>query len=215
MDGNILQEDACAYESLCKRAAKQPLNKEIYRLILCDCAEPKKLSVLESIVAHYPEYKSATLSPFHLINFLVECKALCKNPLDVDGNEIREDILATLSEEDVFDLVEDYELSLTDVGEKYCSATDPSMRIRNAFEAKPQYSAIYREILNYCREPRSYEEVKAWIKNEIAQSDHLQNVVGKNDVSSFLGSMEQAGSLRWEGGWKTTAEGLAMAVEKE
>ncbi|MEM2369888.1 MAG: hypothetical protein QXH51_03155 [Candidatus Bathyarchaeia archaeon] len=70
----------------------------------------------------------------------------------------------------------------------------------------PEYGNIYREILKFCREPKTKDEIERFVL------ENLQATYEKTKVwpAYFIWELEKTGGLRWEGKWKTTEMGLKI-----
>ena len=112
-----------------------------------------------------------------------------------------------LTEDEVDDLVASYSFETTEVGRAFVEQHAPRARLIELLDLVPARRDTYVEVLEYCREPRSYHDFESLL----AGRDILR--IGPNGTheaiqpSVFLDKLERAGAIVWDGGWKLTEGG--------
>lgn len=68
----------------------------------------------------------------------------------------------------------------------------------------PEHGSVYREIMKFCAEPKTKNDVERFVL------ETLKATYDKVKVwpAYFIWELERSGGLRWEGKWKTTEVGL-------
>lgn len=186
---------------------RQSLHREIEYKILRFCEERRDLRVIEEEVAGYPEFAHAVQSQYHMICALEDAGGLRRIELDENGVEVAPEQKEGLTEDEVDDLVASYSFETTEVGRAFVEQHAPRARLIELLDLVPARRDTYVEVLEYCREPRSYHDFESLL----AGRDILR--IGPNGTheaiqpSVFLDKLERAGAIVWDGGWKLTEGG--------
>lgn len=67
-----------------------------------------------------------------------------------------------------------------------------------------EYGRIYKEILKFCIEPKTKDEIEKFVIESLKATYEKVKVW----PAHFIWKLEKAGGLFWEGKWKTTEVGL-------
>lgn len=208
---------------------RSPRQREILYQALVYCQEPCSYEVAEGYLQEHPAWNSALQAPRILLDILVRAGGIEVTELDEDGSEVtegdhervRRQVLEELeaqgvSEEDAQraadeasdDLVSDWRLSLSAAGVAFVREYHPANRLRQLIEKTPSHSGVYRKILDHCQVKRTLAEVCDLLpKEELPTMGDQPNAL-RIQPSTFINRLEIAGGLTWEGGWKTTEDGV-------
>ncbi len=161
-------------------------------------------------MAGVAEMRYSDQAPATIIDMLVDAGALTKICVDNAGNDIPAAKLASLSEDQVDDLVRSYALQSTAAAVRVIGAMHPEDLLNELFEKHPDRVAFYRGTLEACRKPQSFKDLEALLAD-------VKNLPSSNEYSSLplypsaiVGALEKAGGLVWEDAWFTTDAGDAM-----
>ena len=188
---------------------------EIMVNVLGYCQEKRLLSEVEEEIASYPEFKYVDQSQASIVFMLVDAGGLRLINLDKSGHLIEESRLKTLDEDQVDELVCFYALETTAAGMEVANAHRPEIRLQSLFEQAPERNDVYREILAFCKQPRSFEEIASlsggW------PSFASMNTHSGLDLypSALIAHLEDAGGLVWDEAWMTTPAGLSFSTQSE
>lgn len=192
---------------------KSPLHREILLRILNTCAELKTMGALEKEVASWPEFATAVHDQAWLIERMVEHKGLVRLYLGFDGNTYTQEYVDALSEDDLFEQIEDEAFLTTEAGRMVAEEYSPRTRLTKLLKKVPARMETYLEILDYVKgAPRQYAELYNMLKdNPILVLDaHYQD---KMQPSVFIDKLEQSGVIQWSDGWKLSQEGCEILAE--
>ena len=191
---------------------QQAIMREALYKLLAHCTEPRNFRGLESFASELDEVRYGHLlqSPYNLVNMLVKCGALTKTPVDAAGSAVTPERLAGLTEDEQDDLVEDYLLEATPEGRVVLDLLSPQRRLKAQLAQKPHRLSTFLAVLDFCREPRSFEDIKQLFK------DHDELVLDYVDAHQklspdfYVDRLEKAGGLVWRRAWVTTEAGLEV-----
>ncbi len=190
--------------------------REILYKTLAACRIPKKFDELERFISEQDEFVHSHIlqTPFTLIEMLVSCCGLHKSALDIDGNVIDEQMMASLSEDELSDITDGYLLEITDAGEKAVELLDPAHRIAAQLAQKPYRRETYFAVLDFCTTPRTFPEIQEFFKEtpNLVQDE----VVAHQKLSPdfYVDKLECAGALVWKGRWTLTEAGKQMLAAR-
>lgn len=184
-----------------------PRHREIYLSLLEFCVERRSLEEAEAFVAGLPEFSCAAQPPYRLVRTMVDAGGLAWIELSEDGNVVLTEDKAGLSEDEVDDLIVSFAVETTPVGEQVRDELSPERRMRKLFDEVPSRLGAYRNVMEFCCEPRTYQEVH----DLLSSAPSVAGVDGKPlQPSFFLDTLERAGGLKWDNGWKVTKRGAEL-----
>lgn len=202
-------EDAMA--SLAYTVHRQPLNREIMYAILSLCADEREVGFVEESVLVMPEYGQATQNPFRLISFLVTHGGLLLVQRDKDGLVIDDARKASLTEDELDDLVATESVVTTEAGRGLLELAAPARRMGLLLQAAPEWEDTYCELLEFIDGERpSYGKVKELLEGREVLHVFLDGHWTDMQPSVFLDKLEGAGMIRWSEGWSLTEEGRTV-----
>jgi hypothetical protein len=196
-------------ERVRKTATGNPRFVEINYHILEFCQEQRILSDIEDMVATLPQFEHCSQNQYRLISFLENAGGLDRIELDEEFNPVTEQMKEGLGEDEIDDLVCDYSFITTDAGKVIAEELKPAKRIKDLMEFFPKRAQTYREVLDFCKEPRSWQEIdKLFEGRDVLKSGSLNTMT---DIplkpSAFIDRLERSGGLIWDKCWKITPEG--------
>lgn len=199
-----------AVERLATAVQASPLHREMCLRLLEFCQTQRTLEEAEQEVESYPEYQSGAQPAYRLIRTMVDRGGLELIELAEDGSRVLPEDKAGLGEDEVDDLVAGFAVLTTVVGEQVLDRLSAEKRLRDLFEREPRRSKTYLEVMEFCKEPRTYQEV-----HDLLQGKDVLSVTANADgrplqPSFFLDMLERSGGLVWDGGWKVTRKGEAL-----
>ena len=183
---------------------------EIMRKALEFCAEQRAFSEVEDEIATYPEFKYIDYSQAALLDILVQAGALTKYSLDASGAIVPPDRLRGLSEDAADELVCSFALKTTDAGAEAIADMAPATRLRALFSEVPERNETYLRVMEFCRSPRSFEEVAALLADDAPAKSRNPYTDLPLYPSAYLGHLESAGGLVWDESWNLTEAGDAF-----
>lgn len=180
---------------------------EIMRKALLFCAERRSFSAVEDEIATYPEFKYVDYSQAAILDILIHAGALTRYSLDKEGKVLTEGFLGGLSEDVADELVRSFALETTEAGACAIAGMEPASRLAELYSCDGERAAVYCRIMEYCREPRTFEEVAALLATDAPLKSRNPYTDLPLYPSAFLGHLEAAGGLVWDEAWVLTAEG--------
>lgn len=198
-------------ETLAAMVQRNPSHREIYIRLLGYCAERRLLFETEEEVSGYPEFVHAAQSPYRLIRNVVEAGGLCWLELDEAGAVIDSAHKEGLSFDEIDDLIDQFALEVTEAGRIVAERLSPERRLGDLVDRFPRRVDAYLDVLGFCDEPRSFAEVEIFLKNNDVMKFATHPGDGKPlHPSVFVDTLERAGGLVWDNGWKTTRRGRGL-----
>ena len=188
---------------------RTPRFREILYKTLVFCKDEKPLPEVEDEIQTYPEYEAAAQNPYRLIRFLVDNYGLDLLEIDEEGLQVTPERKVGLTEDEIDDLVVEFHLKTTDVGEEVARRLKPEGRIGDLLRAFPVRFSSYRDVLSFCREPRTIQEINKLFENvdlKALGTLHSDDTIAIQP-SVFVDKLEKAGAMYWDGKWKLTLEG--------
>lgn len=198
------------YERLLGVVNNKPSHREILLRVLSFCAQEREFGVVEDVIQTYPEYPMSGQNPYRLIKYLIDGGGLDYLEIDFEGNVITLERKAGLSEDEIDDLTDCFHVKTTEVGAKLAEDYSPKRRLSDLFSLFGDRKPFYTELLDFCKEPRSYKDIEAlFAGRDLSGVRTLHPESGLAiKPSVFVDNMEKAGAIVWNGdGWSLTKEG--------
>ena len=194
---------------------KQPLHREVLLAILSYCETARDQADVEAHVASLPEAAGAMQSPYRLMQQLVAAGGLTCTELDAQGNEVLPAAKEGLSEDELDDLVQGWRYETTNAGKQVAAYFAPARRMARLLDVHPTAAAAYSQVMRYCEQPRSRNDLAAFIEREHLL-ETIQAVLPKGSElrpSVLMDKLEAAGMLAWQNGWTITDAGRRYLQE--
>ena len=186
-----------------------PLHREIFLRLLTYCKTQRTLHEAEQAVAAMPEFPAVAQTPYRLIRSLVAAGGLDWLELDAEGVPLTSQDKENLTDDEIEDATFAYAVKTTPFGEQVAEDLAPEKRLANLFKDMPSRLSAFRDVMGFCRDPRTFKEVDAFLRAR--GGDTLASASGQDlNPSYFVDMLERAGGLVWDNGWKVTRCGAKM-----
>lgn len=205
--------DQAAYDHLVKTVKNRPIASELLRKTLSLCLERQPYTRVEQSITEFPEYPTSAVTPYQVINALIQSRGLRKIALDAHGDEVTPARTSNLTPDEIDDLIDSFELETTSIGKTVEEDLSPRRRMSECLEQFPDRRSVFGELLSFIEQsPCTYKEIEEHFLgrdfHEIASLNPQKNSAIKPSV--FIDQMEKAGGIVWDNGWKLTPEGAQL-----
>lgn len=194
--------------------------RDILYGLLGFCTQERSYDDIEPYVESFTEFHRNRQEPRRYVFMLLRTGALEEIELGEDGSPLTEAdrqaaIEGGLDPQDVDLLVFDWRVATTDVGRKVLEDYDPAARFKRLLADDPEREGALVRVMAFCRTPRSMGEIDDKFKG-----DALMGFDGQSgqmrQPSSYVGKLESAGMVFWDGrSWILTEEGAACLEGRE
>ena len=195
-----------AVAALTETVNRAPLHREIFLKLLAFCTTQRMLAEAEEAARACPEFSSVAQSPYRLIRTLVHAGGLYWLELDETGRPLTPQAKAGLTPDEI----EDATLVTTPVGEQVAEDLAPEKRLRRLFDLVPQRLTTYLDLMDFCREQRTFKEIEALLRTRPAAAFASTTSSQPLQPSFFVDALERSGGLAWNDGWKITERGMKV-----
>ena len=189
-----------------------PRFREIHFRTLEFCLEQRELGEVEQMIAALPEFKTCGQNQYRLILFMENAEGLERFELDEDGKIVTPERKEGLTDDEIDDLVLTYAFKTTDVGRAVYDEMRPQKRLNKLFSAFPKRVKAYRDVLEFCTQPRSFKDIDNLLAgSDVLKSGSLNTATNVPlQPSVFIDQLERNGGLVGDGSWNITAEGRRL-----
>lgn len=90
----------------------------------------------------------------------------------------------------------------------YLDKTNLSKELQAVIDSDPERRSLYLELLNFCQSPKDKEEIEERL--------YTGKFLSKGSMpypTAFIGVMEEAGAMQWNGQWITTEIGKELCSD--
>lgn len=191
----------------------KPTNREVLRRTLELCRTRRTVAEVEELMPTWPEFPLVMQPPYRMIKFLIQGGGLVQIELDAQGQPITEARKAGLTPNQVDDLIAELVVETTEVGRAVADSMAPMLRLRELFATFPDRHGLYCELLEFCKEPRTYPDIEGLLTKDKIEPIKTYNVEPGclMKPSVFVDNLEQACGLVWfDHHWHTTEEGTLV-----
>jgi hypothetical protein len=172
-----------AVKKLSRRIAAEPAYQSILYKILVFCETPRPVTQIQEQVLAFPEMLNAAHSPALLLSWLQEAGGIEKIAVGRKEESCR----------------------TTPIGQRFVEAESPVKKITALFAAELNGQEIFKQVLEFCRTPRSRVEIEDWLDS----NPRLEELGVR--PAFFVERLEDAGGLEWsDKHWCTTPAGIAI-----
>ncbi len=199
-----------AVAALTETVNRAPLHREIFLKLLTFCTTQRTLAEAEEAVRACPEFPSVAQSPYRLVRTLVHAGGLYWLELDETGRPLTSQAKAGLTPDEVEDATFAYAVVTTPVGEQVAEDLAPEKRLRRLFDLVPQRLTTYLDLMDFCREKRTFKEIEALLRTRPAAAFASTTSSQPLQPSFFVDALERSGGLAWNDGWKITERGMKV-----
>ncbi|TJW09709.1 hypothetical protein [Parvibacter caecicola] len=199
-----------AVAALTETVNRAPLHREIFLKLLTFCTTQRTLAEAEEAVRACSEFPSVAQSPYRLVRTLVHAGGLYWLELDETGRPLTSQAKAGLTPDEIEDATFAYAVVTTPVGEQVAEDLAPEKRLRRLFDLVPQRLTTYLDLMDFCREKRTFKEIEALLRTRPAAA--FANTTSSQPLqpSFFVDALERSGGLAWNDGWKITERGMKV-----
>ena len=194
-----------AVAALTETVNRAPLHREIFLKLLAFCTTQRTLAEAEEAARACPEFSSVAQSPYRLIRTLVHAGGL-----DETGRPLTPQAKAGLTPDEIEDATFAYAVVTTPVGEQVAEDLAPEKRLQRLFDLVPQRLTTYLDLMDFCREQRTFKEIEALLRTRPAAAFASTTSSQPLQPSFFVDALERSGGLAWNDGWKITERGMKV-----
>lgn len=191
--------------------------KEIIYDLLVFCTTERGEAETEAFLEAHKQFVDGYHSAQKYLYFMERTGAIEEREYDSDGvlitDEMRDELReAGAPEEEIEDLAVKWRFLTTDAGREAIEQFNPADRTREMLASqKESRHPTFKRLLTFCSEqPRSLEEITTFLANDPGLETDPRTGVMRMQPSAYIGKLDQAGALTWEGGWKTTPGGMEV-----
>lgn len=190
--------------------------KEILYDLLVYCQQERTEQEATDFLTNHKQFADGYHSPNKYLFFMQRTGAIEELEFDIDGVLITEDMRQELRdlgapEEEIEDLGASWSYVTTDVGREAIEQFDPAKRTREMLTTQATSRlATYRRVLEFCEQPRSLDEITMFLKDDAGLEIDPKTGIAHMQPSAYIGKLDAAGALTWDGGWKTTRGGMEV-----
>lgn len=199
-----------AVAALAETVNRAPLHREIFLKLLTFCTTQRTLAEAEEAARACSEFPSVAQSPYRLIRTLVHAGGLYWLELDETGRPLTPQAKAGLTPDEIEDATFAYAVVTTPVGEQVAEDLAPEKRLQHLFDLVPQRLTTYLDLMDFCREQRTFKEIEALLRTRPAAAFASTTSNQPLQPSFFVDALERSGGLAWNDGWKITERGMKV-----
>jgi DNA-binding transcriptional ArsR family regulator len=165
------------------RIVAEPAYRWVFYKILKFCETPRPVSQVEEAMRSFPEMANSAHSSALLLSWLEQVGAI----------------------EKVFVGRDEGSWQTTPAGRKVAEEESPEKKILTLFSAEPACREIYKQVLNFCRTPRTRSDIE-----DLLDGKPRLEKLGVRPIF-FVERLEDAGGLEWtQKSWCTTQAGTQL-----
>lgn len=191
--------------------------KEILYDLLVFCTTEREEQETEAFLEAHKQFADGYHSAHKYVFFMQRTGGIEEREYDSDGVLITDDMRNQLRElgapeEEIEDLAVEWRFVTTDAGREAIERFDPALRTREMLTTqKESRHPTYKRLLEFCStQPRSLDEITTFLAADPGLEKDPRTGVMHMQPSAYIGKLDQAGALTWEGGWKTTPGGMEV-----
>lgn len=191
--------------------------KEIIYDLLVFCTTERGEAETEAFLEAHKQFADGYHSAQKYLYFMERTGAIEEREYDSDGvlitDEMRDELREMgAPEEEIEDLAVEWRFLTTDAGREAIEQFNPADRTREMLASqKETRHPTFKRLLEFCEErPRSLDEITTFLANDPGLEKDPRTGVMHMQPSAYIGKLDQAGALTWEGGWKTTPGGMEV-----
>lgn len=191
--------------------------KEILYDLLVFCSTERGEQETEAFLEGHKQFADGYHSAHKYLFFMQRTGGIEEREYDSDGalitDAMRDELRAMgESEEDIEDLAVEWRFMITEVGREALERFNPTDRTRDMLaQQKESRHPTFKRLLEFCSEqPRSLDEITTFLAADPGLEKDPRTGVMHMQPSAYIGKLDQAGALTWEGGWKTTPGGMEV-----
>lgn len=190
--------------------------KEILADLLVFCQIEREEQETEAFLEAHKQFADGYHSAHKYLFFMQRTGAIEEREYDSDGvlitEEMREELRSMgAPEEEVEDMAVEWRFITTDAGNEALERFNPTDRTRAMLSAqKESRHPTFARLLEFCETPRSLADITTFLADDPGLEKDPRTGVMHMQPSAYIGKLDEAGALTWEGGWKTTPGGMEV-----
>ena len=190
--------------------------KEILTDLLVFCQTEREEQETEAFLEAHKQFPDGYHSAHKYLFFMQRTGAIEEREYDSDGvlitDEMRDELReAGAPEEEIEDLAVEWRFITTDAGNEALERFNPADRTRAMLGAqKESRHPTFARLLTFCETPRSLADITTFLADDPGLERDPRTGVMRMQPSAYIGKLDEAGALTWEGGWKTTPGGMEV-----
>lgn len=191
--------------------------KEILYDLLVFCQTEREESVAESFLEGHKQFADGYHSAHKYLLFMMRTGGIEEREYDSDGvlitDAMRDELRALgAPEEEIEDMAVEWRFATTEAGNEAIERFNPADRTREMLsKQKETRHPTFKRLLEFCEEtPRSLDEITTFLAEDPGLEKDPRTGVMHMQPSAYIGKLDEAGALTWEGGWKTTPGGMEV-----
>jgi len=175
-------------ERILERIAAEPAYRLILPKLLEFCVAPRSGQEIHDKMLHFPEMRIALHTPEILLTWMVQSGAIAARQEHPDEENTAK------------------QWQTTEAGMEALACSDPIERMNRLWEQYPDYTEIFRKVLDFCVSGRALPEIEYLLRIQ----PELENP--KVYPSYLIDRLEFSGGLEWNGKWQTTEAGKTFLL---
>lgn len=209
-------DHAARVEATLECLGRKNNQKEILYDLLVFCETEREESEAEAFLEAHKRFADGYHSAHKYLFFMQRTGAIEEREYDSDGvlitDEMRDELReAGAPEEEIEDLAVEWRFITTEAGREAVAHFDPADRTREMLAGqKDSRHPTFARLLTFCETPRSLDEITTFLAGDPGLEKDPRTGVMHMQPSAYIGKLDQAGALTWEGGWKTTPGGMEV-----
>lgn len=207
--------DAKATSDAMEKLFRNEDTRELFYATVLFCCTSRTRAEVEDRIAAHPAFSKTILTPSACVDILMKKGALAASMRLADGSEVSlDEFIALIEGEQLSKADGEMTLLATTVALETVAAMSVSNRLSALLkESDSDRKQIYREVLQFCSEPRTLSQIEAILKEMgyfTSPTKDTETVYPSNIASALA----RTGALQWQNGWVLTEEGAEAINEK-
>lgn len=195
--------------------------KEIKYDLLEFCKQERTEDEVEEFLTNHKQFADGYHTASKYLLFFTRTGGIDELEYTEDGELITDEMRQALAEqaaaegdepaEQPEDPAAEWHYLTTAAGIEAMERFDPVARTQAMLSSqKTSRHASFKRLLEFCATPRSLKEITDFMAGDPGLEINAQTGVMGMQPSAYIGKLDEAGALTWNGGWQTTQGGLGV-----
>lgn len=190
--------------------------KEIKYDLLEFCKQERTEDEVEEFLTNHKQFADGYHTASKYLLFFMRTGGIDELEYTEDGERVTEEMRQALieggaSEDEAAELTAEWHYLTTQAGAEAMERFDPVARTQSMLTGqKASRHASFKRLLEFCTTPRSLKEITDFMAGDPGLEINAQTGVMGMQPSAYIGKLDEAGALTWNGGWQTTQGGLEV-----